>query len=188
MKDLLKKSFDDVDVHVRKENWPKTEKIFTVCSGPLSQSIGRGRISREGALYFRERRERWDKIVLKFSPEKQKKRAVLAWNFPFFLAGSLVVRESRDRRDRISDKNSQKRRRILFCVWDFFQKSKWKWVRIPWKKDFFGAKKITFGGGSYNFKTAASQWPSWGIYKYALPVFWRKRHLLYPYCEKKMAK
>ena len=58
MKDLLKKSFGDVDVHVRKENWPKTEKIFTVCSGPLSQSIGRGRISREGALYFRERRER----------------------------------------------------------------------------------------------------------------------------------
>ena len=25
-------------------------KIFTFCSGPLSQSIGRGRISREGAL------------------------------------------------------------------------------------------------------------------------------------------
>tara|TARA_B100000524_G_scaffold224350_1_gene118562 strand:+ start:77 stop:421 length:345 start_codon:yes stop_codon:yes gene_type:complete len=30
--------------------------------------------------------------------------------FPHFLAGSLVVRESRHRRDRIFDKNSQKRR------------------------------------------------------------------------------
>ena len=36
--------------------------IFTVCSGPLSQSIGRGRISREGTLDARESRERCDKI------------------------------------------------------------------------------------------------------------------------------
>ena len=49
-------------------------KIFTVGSSPASQLIGRGRISREGALDVRESRERRDKIVPKFSPEKQKKR------------------------------------------------------------------------------------------------------------------
>ena len=32
---------------------PKTGKIFTLCFGPRSQSIGRGRISREGALDHR---------------------------------------------------------------------------------------------------------------------------------------
>ena len=36
-------------------------KIFTLCFGPTSQSIGRGRISREGALDHRESRERRDK-------------------------------------------------------------------------------------------------------------------------------
>ena len=34
-------------------NRPKTGKIFTLCFGPRSQSIGRGRISREGALDHR---------------------------------------------------------------------------------------------------------------------------------------
>jgi len=48
-------------------------KIFTICSGTLSQSIGRGRLSREGVLDVRESRERRDKIVPKFSPEKQEK-------------------------------------------------------------------------------------------------------------------
>ena len=58
MGDLLKKLF----------YWlcrnQKTGRIFTVCSGPLSQSIGRGRTSREGALGLdvRESRERRDKI------------------------------------------------------------------------------------------------------------------------------
>ena len=37
-------------------------KIFTVCCGQASQSIGRGRIGREGALDVREGRERRDKI------------------------------------------------------------------------------------------------------------------------------
>ena len=41
---------------------PKTGKIFTLCFGPKSQSIGRGRLSREGALDHRESRERRDKI------------------------------------------------------------------------------------------------------------------------------
>ena len=46
--------FDDFD--------PPKPGIFTVCFGPPSQSIGRGRISREGALDLRESRERRDKI------------------------------------------------------------------------------------------------------------------------------
>jgi hypothetical protein len=62
--------FDDV----RKKNWPKTGKFFIVCFDPPSQSIGRGRLSREGALDVRESRERRDKIVPMFSPEKQEKR------------------------------------------------------------------------------------------------------------------
>tara|TARA_B100000524_G_scaffold131121_1_gene64945 strand:- start:453 stop:779 length:327 start_codon:yes stop_codon:yes gene_type:complete len=41
---------------------PKTGKVFTVCCGRASQSIGRGQISREGALDVRESRERRDKI------------------------------------------------------------------------------------------------------------------------------
>ena len=61
----------------------KPEKIFTVCFGSLSQSIGRGRLSREGALDVRESRERRDKLVPFFSPEKQEKRKF--WpDFPFF--------------------------------------------------------------------------------------------------------
>ena len=102
----------------------KTGKVFTVCSGSLSQSIGRGRISREGVLDVRQSRERRDEIVPIFTPKKQRKRN-LAWKFSLFLAGSLVICESRDRRDRISDKNSQKRRIFFLCVWVFIQ----KWVR-----------------------------------------------------------
>ena len=66
MADLLKKLFFD---DVQTKNWPKL-----VFFGPPSQSIGRGRVSREGALDVRESRERRDKIVPKFSPEKQEKR------------------------------------------------------------------------------------------------------------------
>jgi len=56
---LLKKLFFD---KVLSSN-PKTAgKIFTLCFGPRSQSIGRGRISRKGALDHRESRERRDKI------------------------------------------------------------------------------------------------------------------------------
>ena len=50
----------------------KPGEIFTVCPGSMSQSIGRGRLSREGALDARESRERRDKIVLNVSPEKIK--------------------------------------------------------------------------------------------------------------------
>ena len=63
-------------------NWPKTGKIFTVCFGPASQSIERGRLSREGALDVRESRERRDEIVPILLPEKQEKRFGL--QFPPF--------------------------------------------------------------------------------------------------------
>ena len=52
--DLLKKLFFD------KVRPPKPGKS-SLCFGPRSQSIGRGRISREGALDHRESRERRDK-------------------------------------------------------------------------------------------------------------------------------
>ena len=43
-----------------------------------------------------------------FSPEKQEKRN-FALKFSTFLAGLLVVRKHRHRRDQISDKNSRKK-------------------------------------------------------------------------------
>ena len=60
--------FDDV----RKMNVPKIGKVITVRFGPALQLIGRGRLSREGALDVRESRERRDKIVPKSSPEKRR--------------------------------------------------------------------------------------------------------------------
>ena len=67
------------DNDVRKKNWPKTGKIYIVCFGPPSQSIGRGRLSRKGALDVRESRERRDKIEPKLLPEKRRKiNAILA--------------------------------------------------------------------------------------------------------------
>jgi hypothetical protein len=125
-------------------------KFFTVCSDLRSQSIKRGRISREGVLDVRESRERRDKIVPKFSPEKRRKNAILACNVPLFRAGSLVVRKSRDRRDRIFDKNSQKR--IFFlCVSEIFFKSGCGGAH-PNFFIFLAAEKLTFWGG-YNFRT-----------------------------------
>ena len=56
--DLLKKLFFD---KVRPPK-PGKSSFFTLCFGPRSQSIGRGRLSREGALDHRESRERRDKI------------------------------------------------------------------------------------------------------------------------------
>ena len=40
----------------------KNQEFFTGCPDPLSQPIGGGQISREGALDVRESRERRDKI------------------------------------------------------------------------------------------------------------------------------
>ena len=70
---------------------------FTVCSDSLSQSIGRDRVSWEGALDIRESWERRDNIVPKFSPERQKKRNFGAWKFPLIFLSRIACcsRESR---------------------------------------------------------------------------------------------
>jgi hypothetical protein len=66
-------------------------KIFTICSGSLSQSIGHGRISREGTLDVRESRERRDKIFAeKIENNKildQKQQFSMMGNFQLFGRG-----------------------------------------------------------------------------------------------------
>jgi len=72
---------------------PKSGKIFTVCFGPASQSIRRGRVSREGALDHRESRERRDKIFAerqktpKFSKIIGSGKQFSASNFDFHFFG-----------------------------------------------------------------------------------------------------
>ena len=69
---------------------PKTGKFFTLCFGPRSQSIGRSRISREGALDHRESRERRDKIFAAKTENAKKfkknwiRKTVLSGEFLFF--------------------------------------------------------------------------------------------------------
>ena len=72
---------------------PKTGKIFTLCFGPKSQSIGRGRISREGALDHRESRERRDKIFAAQTVKRQNfnfqkknwiRKTIFSGEFSFF--------------------------------------------------------------------------------------------------------
>ena len=68
-------------------------KIFTVCCDPASQSIGRGRISREGALDVREIRERRDKIFAgKIENAKivDQKQQFSMGNFHFLAAEKLT--------------------------------------------------------------------------------------------------
>ena len=84
---LKKLFFDDVDV--RKKNWSNIiGKVFIVCSGSLSQSIGRGRLSREGALDVRVSRERRDKGFAekqrKIQKQKQQFSIILNGEFSFF--------------------------------------------------------------------------------------------------------
>ena len=89
--DLLKKLF------LTKFEPTNRDKIFTLCFGPKSQSIGRGRISREGALDHRESRERRDKIFAAPTVKRQnfqKKigsgKQFLVGNFHFLAAGKLT--------------------------------------------------------------------------------------------------
>ena len=64
-------------LHVRKKDyWPKAGEFVTFCSNSLSQSIERGRISREGAVDFRESRYRRDKILPNSSSKKRRKNAI----------------------------------------------------------------------------------------------------------------
>jgi len=71
----------------------------------------------------------------------------------FWWAGSLVVRESRHRRDRIFDKNSRKRRRNFGS--QFFFKGGRAHPVFSGEFSFFGRGKTNFfrEGGGYNFKT-----------------------------------
>ena len=57
----------------------KRGEIFTGCSDTLSQSIGRGRISREGSLVGRDSRERRDKNFAE-------KNAILAQKVAIFIS------------------------------------------------------------------------------------------------------
>jgi len=70
----------------------KNREIIVWRSRPPSQSIGRGRISREGALDHRESQERRDKIfaektenakIIKKKLDQEQQFSV--WNFHFFL-------------------------------------------------------------------------------------------------------
>ena len=95
----------------------------------------------------------------------------------------VLVRESRHRRDRISDKNSRIKSRRKKWVCDFFQKLKWACAShfqyAAGFFSFFGRGKtisiITFGGGGRGggiTSKLASQRLSRGIYfKQAPPVF-----------------
>ena len=49
----------------------KNQEFFTGCPDPLSQPIGGGQISREGALDVRESRERRDKICAAKTVKRQ---------------------------------------------------------------------------------------------------------------------
>ena len=76
---------------------PKTGEIFTLYFGPRSQSIGRGRISREGALDHRESRERRDKIFAaktenaKIFKKKLDQENSFQWGIFIFLAARKLA-------------------------------------------------------------------------------------------------
>ena len=71
----------------------KNREIFVWRSCPASQSIGRGRISREGALDLRESRERRDKIFAekKKTPKKWIKNSSFQWGIFIFLAAEKLT-------------------------------------------------------------------------------------------------
>ena len=162
MPDLLKKK-----IFWRCFRNQKTGKIFTLHPSPSIRVRHRNRsgvvelVGTEPLMFARV--ENGVTKSCPFSPEKQEKRHFgLKFSATFFLfwAGSLVVRRSREsttrhRRDRISDKNSRKRRRKNGSEF-FFSKVG---VRIRvfnlGNFHFLAAEKLklTFGGG-YNFKTS----------------------------------
>ena len=105
--------------------------------------------------------------LCRFFRRNNRKNAILGWNFPLFLAWSLVVRsESWHRRDKMSDKNGRKRRRIFWGVCDFLKVG----VRIPFSVGnfhFFGRGKTNFFGEGVWLQInwlASAQWPSCGAY------------------------
>ena len=118
----------------------KNREIIVWRSCPSSQSIGRGRISRE----------------VGGSPWSSHKSRTAWQNF-----------RRKDRKRHNFQKEIGSGKQFEFSVGNFH---------------FFGREKTNFLGGGIISKLAR-QWPSWGIYKHAPPVFWRKMkrhfHLLY---------
>ena len=135
-------------------NWPKTGKVFTVGFNSRSQSIERGPSSREGALDVRESRERRDKIVPKFSLEKQEKRN-FGLKFSVFLSRiACCSRESTSARQNLRQKQPKKKNTFFGVSEIFFSKvaraSRFQWGIFI----FLAAGKLNFfWGGGYNFKT-----------------------------------
>ena len=124
-----------------------------VCFGPASQSIERGRISREGALDARESRERRDKTVPNFSPEKQETRN-FGLKFSTFLSRiACCSRESTSawQNENFRQKQPNKKKEKNMGLRFFFQKwacaSRFQWGIFI----FLAAEKLILGG--YNFKT-----------------------------------
>ena len=151
MVDLSWKTFFWIRCGCSKTELAKNREVFIVCFGPPSQSIRRGRISREGALD--ESRERRDKIVPHFSQEKQEKRN-FGLKFSTVLSGiACCARESTSARQNLWQK--QPKKKICFGgLWDSFFKSGPR-IRFQWGifiLDFFGRGKTNFWGGD-NFKT-----------------------------------
>ncbi len=68
-------------------------KIFTVCCGQASQSIGRGRIGRQGALDGRESRERRDKVFAEKieNAKKTDQKQQFSLGNPIFLAAGKLT-------------------------------------------------------------------------------------------------
>ena len=124
--------------------------VFTVCSGSLSQSIERGPISREGALDVRESRERRDKIVPTFSPEKHRKNRNFGLIcFYFFEQDRLLFARVKIGVTKFPTKTTKKDENFFLCP-RFFSKV----GAHPFKMSFFSAKRQTFGGGGITSKLA----------------------------------
>ena len=86
IEDLIKKPFLG---HARSKKWAKHGKIFTGYSDPVSQSIGRCRISL-GRIAGSSPKSTYDIGATKFSPEK-KHRAIFAGIFSSFRAGPRIL-------------------------------------------------------------------------------------------------
>ena len=155
-----KKTFFDIGTYVKcsKKELAKTRenlhRLFWTF-GSLSQSIGRGRlISREGALDVRKSRERRDKIVPIFSPEKQEKRNFCLF-FPAFLSRiACCARESTSVTE--SPTKTAKKEEEEKMGPRFFYRGRAQ-SRFQW--DFFiiflAAEKLILGGGVIISKQAS---------------------------------
>jgi len=85
-------------------NWPTTGKVLT--EKPSSVLVRHRNRSSVVELVGREplmlaKVENGVTKPCQIFRRKNRKHAILAWNFQLFWAGSLVVRESRHRRDRM---------------------------------------------------------------------------------------